>query len=85
MADVHEILDYLNEAITDNDLDRHLQLGHKVLQTDLSSEDARWTVTLERTSDSEQFDATCGRWAARIAAKYPPGPAPGRRRRSACS
>ncbi|MFD5538819.1 flavin-containing monooxygenase [Streptomyces sp. NPDC127079] len=60
IADAHEILDYLHETITENGLDRHLHLGHKVLRADFSSDMARWTVTLERTSDGEQFDVTCG-------------------------
>ncbi|MEU5340429.1 NAD(P)/FAD-dependent oxidoreductase [Streptomyces sp. NPDC020766] len=60
IADAHEILDYLREAITDDDLDRHLHLGHKVLSAGFSSDEARWTVTLERTSDGERFDVTCG-------------------------
>jgi Predicted flavoprotein involved in K+ transport len=60
IADAHEILDYLHEAIADDGLDRHLHLGHKVLSADFSSDEARWTVTLERTSDGEQFDVTCG-------------------------
>ncbi len=59
IADAHEILDYLHEAIAENDLDRHLHLGHKVLRANFSSDAARWTVTLERTSDGEQFDVTC--------------------------
>ncbi|HEX7825829.1 MAG TPA: NAD(P)/FAD-dependent oxidoreductase [Mycobacterium sp.] len=59
IADAHEILDYLNEAITENGLDQHLHLGHKVLRADFSSDRTRWTVTLERTSDGEQFDVTC--------------------------
>ncbi|MET7655028.1 MULTISPECIES: NAD(P)/FAD-dependent oxidoreductase [unclassified Streptomyces] len=60
IADAHEILDYLREAIAENGLDQHLHLGHKVLGADFSSDTARWTVTLERTRDGEQFDVTCG-------------------------
>ncbi|MFJ9714052.1 flavin-containing monooxygenase [Streptomyces sp. NPDC101234] len=60
IADAHEILDYLHEAVTENGLDQHLRLGHKVLRADFSSDEARWTVTLQRTSDGEQFDVTCG-------------------------
>ncbi|HEX7824832.1 MAG TPA: NAD(P)/FAD-dependent oxidoreductase, partial [Mycobacterium sp.] len=60
IADAHEILDYLNEAIDENDLAPHIRLGHKVLRADFSRERARWTVTLERASDGKQFDVTCG-------------------------
>ncbi|MGA6223150.1 flavin-containing monooxygenase [Streptomyces umbrinus] len=59
IADAHEILDYLHEAIAENGLDRHLHLGHRVVRADFSSDKARWTVTLERTSDGERFDVTC--------------------------
>lgn len=57
IADAHEILDYLHETIDENDLARHIHLGHKVLRADFSRARARWTVTLER--DGEQFDVTC--------------------------
>ncbi|NEB04167.1 NAD(P)/FAD-dependent oxidoreductase [Streptomyces sp. SID13726] len=60
IADAHEILDYLNEAIAENDLARHIHLGHKVLGADFSSAEARWTVSVERTSDGKRFDVTCG-------------------------
>lgn len=59
IADADEILDYLHEAVAENDLARRIHLGHKVLRADFASEDARWTVTLRRTSDGEQFDVTC--------------------------
>ncbi|WP_319456471.1 MULTISPECIES: NAD(P)/FAD-dependent oxidoreductase [unclassified Mycobacterium] len=60
IADAHEILDYLQETIDENDLARHIHVGHKVLRADFSREQARWTVTLERAGDGEQFNATCG-------------------------
>jgi monooxygenase len=60
IADAHEILDYLHETIEENDLARHIYLGHKVLRADFSRAQARWNVTLERASDGVQFDVTCG-------------------------
>jgi len=60
IADGHEILDYLHETIAENDLARYIHLGHRVLRADFSSDEARWTVTLERTSDGTQVDVTCG-------------------------
>src|SRR5205823_5337397 len=60
IANGDEILDYLHETVAENDLAGHMHLGHKVLRADFSSGAARWTVTLERTSDGEQFDVTCG-------------------------
>ena len=59
IADAHEILDYLHEAVAENDLARRIYLGHKVLRADFSSEDARWTVTLQQTHSGEHFDVTC--------------------------
>jgi monooxygenase len=59
LADAHEILDYLHAAIDENNLRRHIHLGHKVLRADFSRAQARWTVTLQRASDGKQFDVTC--------------------------
>ena len=59
IADAHEILDYLHEAIDENGLARHIHLGHKVLRANFSRAQARWTVTLQRVRDGEQFDVTC--------------------------
>ncbi|HUO38191.1 MAG TPA: NAD(P)/FAD-dependent oxidoreductase [Mycobacterium sp.] len=59
IADAHEILDYLHETIAENDLGRRIYLGHKVLRADWSSEDARWTVTLQRTHSGDRFELTC--------------------------
>jgi cation diffusion facilitator CzcD-associated flavoprotein CzcO len=60
IADADEILDYLQEAITEHDLWQRIQLGHKVVRIDFSSADAQWTVTLERVHDGKQFILTCG-------------------------
>lgn len=59
IADAHEIVHYLHEAIDENGLRQHFHLGHKVLRADFSREQAQWTVTLERASDGRQFDVTC--------------------------
>jgi monooxygenase len=59
LAGAHEILDYLHEAVDDDNMGRHIHLGHKVLRADVSREQARWTVSLERARDGKQFDVTC--------------------------
>jgi cation diffusion facilitator CzcD-associated flavoprotein CzcO len=59
LADGHEILDYLHEAIDENDLARCIHLGHKVLSADFSRARARWTVVLERARDGKQIEVTC--------------------------
>ena len=58
LADAHEIVEYLQETVDENDLARHLHLGHKVVSADFSAIDERWVVTLERVSDGAQFDVT---------------------------
>jgi monooxygenase len=59
IANADEILDYLQETIDENDLGRHIHVGHKVVQADFSSADSRWVVTLERTADGTRFDVSC--------------------------
>jgi len=60
LADAHEIVDYLKEAVDEYDLGRHLRLGHKVVAADFSTADQSWVVTLERTDDKTRFDVTAG-------------------------
>ena len=59
IANADEILDYLRETIDENDLGRHIHLGHKVVRADFSSAESRWIVTLERAIDGVQFDVSC--------------------------
>jgi monooxygenase len=42
------ILDYLHEAVAENDLEPHIRFGHRVTAARWSSGDARWTVTAQR-------------------------------------
>src|SRR4249919_3662723 len=49
IADAHEILSYLQEAIDEDHLGNRIHLGHKVIRADWSSEEARWTVTVQRS------------------------------------
>jgi monooxygenase len=58
IADAREILDYLREAIDENDLGPHIHLGHKVVRADFSPAGGRWFVTVGRASDGEVFDMT---------------------------
>jgi cation diffusion facilitator CzcD-associated flavoprotein CzcO len=57
IAGAHEILDYLHEVIDEDDLARRIYFQHKVVRADFDSEDAQWTVTLERAG--ERFEVTC--------------------------
>lgn len=58
IADAHEILDYLHEAVGENDLARHIHVAHKVVGADFSTSDSRWTVTIERVADGSVFEVT---------------------------
>lgn len=60
IADAHEILDYLDETIAENDLAPHIRFGHKVLEADWSSADAQWTVHVQRADTGETSRLTCG-------------------------
>src|SRR5947207_14590645 len=51
------ILDYLHEAVAENDLERHIRFGHHITSARWSSEDARWTVTARR-KDGETVELT---------------------------
>ncbi|NMO02759.1 NAD(P)/FAD-dependent oxidoreductase [Gordonia sp. TBRC 11910] len=58
LADAHEIIDYLQETIDENDLARHLLLGHKVVAADFSTAEQRWRVTLERVADGASVEVS---------------------------
>jgi monooxygenase len=60
IAGAHEILSYLQETVDENDLSAHIRFGHKLLGADWSSEDAQWTVRVERTGTGETIELTCG-------------------------
>lgn len=61
IADAPRILDYLEEAIADDDLDRRIRYHHKVIAASWSSEEARWTVDVERTDTGERLQIAA-RW-----------------------
>jgi cation diffusion facilitator CzcD-associated flavoprotein CzcO len=60
IADAHEIVDYLREAVDEYDLAPHIRFGCKLLRADWSSQDARWTAHVQRTATGETFELTCG-------------------------
>src|SRR3954447_10723273 len=60
IADGPAILDYIRETASENGIDRHIRLGHKVLGASWSSADARWTVDVERVGTGETIQVTCG-------------------------
>ena len=58
IADGADIRSYLQEAAAENGIDRHIRYHHKVVAADFSTEDARWTVTVERTDTGERSQLT---------------------------
>src|SRR4051794_40545919 len=60
IADGPAILDYIRETASENGIDRHIRLGHRVLGASWSSADARWTVDVERVGTGETIQVTCG-------------------------
>ncbi|MGP4049620.1 flavin-containing monooxygenase [Streptomyces sp. 2A115] len=48
IADGHLILDYLQETVQENDLARRMRFQHRVVGASWSTEEARWTLSVER-------------------------------------
>lgn len=53
-----QILDYIRRTAAKHGIDERIQLGHKVIAANWSSDDARWTVTVQRGDDTTTL--TCG-------------------------
>ena len=60
LADGPSILEYVEDTARELGVDRHVRLHHRVTSADWSSEDARWTVTAERTDIGASVELTCG-------------------------
>lgn len=58
IADGASILDYVRETARESGVDQKIRLGHKVVKASWSSDEARWTVTAERT-DGETVTISC--------------------------
>jgi monooxygenase len=61
LADGSEILGYLQETVTEDDLAPHLRLGWKAVAAEWSSEQGLWTVQLSRSASGEASSIQC-RW-----------------------
>ncbi|WP_369368516.1 flavin-containing monooxygenase [Streptomyces sp. CG4] len=59
IADGDKILAYLRETSAENGIDRHIRFHTKVLSATWSSQQARWTVVVERTDTGERSALTC--------------------------
>jgi len=60
LADGPAILDYVRQTARENDVERHIRFGHRVVRADWSSADARWTVEATRADDGETVTFTAG-------------------------
>ena len=58
IADAHLIREYLHETIEENDLARLIRYGHRVVRSDWSSADSKWTLTVEVTDPVTGSTAT---------------------------
>ncbi|BBZ09421.1 FAD-containing monooxygenase EthA [Mycolicibacterium doricum] len=57
IADGASIWNYLNEAATENGIDKHMRYGHKVVAANWSDEDNRWELTVEHDGEQIQLNA----------------------------
>ena len=53
IATAAAIMDYLNEAVDEQDIRRHIRLGHKVTASAWDSGEKRWTLTVENLETGE--------------------------------
>ena len=53
LADGPAIRRYVTETAQEAGIDRHIRFGHRVTKLEWSSDEARWTVTAERTDTGE--------------------------------
>jgi monooxygenase len=60
IADGPSILSYVRETASSYGIDRKIRFHHRVVRAEWSSEDARWTVEVERTDTGETLCLTCG-------------------------
>jgi cation diffusion facilitator CzcD-associated flavoprotein CzcO len=59
IADGSSILEYLRETAKEHGIDRRIRFGHRVKRASWSSEDAQWTVEVERGARKESVRFTC--------------------------
>ena len=60
IASADAIMSYLRETVAENGIGNAIRFGHKVIDADWSTEDARWLVQIERLETGERFTMSCG-------------------------
>ncbi|MGK2865530.1 MAG: flavin-containing monooxygenase [Mycobacterium sp.] len=58
IADGASIWNYINEAATENGIDKHIRTGHRVTSVDWSDADNRWTINVEHAGEQKQLTAS---------------------------
>ena len=58
IASGDEILGYMGEVISENDLDRHIRYGHSISSAHWSTEERRWTLEVTRTDTGRKVRFT---------------------------
>ncbi|HYP54884.1 MAG TPA: NAD(P)/FAD-dependent oxidoreductase [Solirubrobacterales bacterium] len=59
ITDGQSILDYIADTAREAGIDRRIRYGHRVVRAEWSSEEARWTVEVERGETGEALTFTC--------------------------
>ncbi|MGH2861879.1 MAG: flavin-containing monooxygenase [Solirubrobacteraceae bacterium] len=59
IADGAEVLAYIHEAAREHGIDAHIRTGRRVTGASWSSDEARWTVTIEAADTGEVTRLTC--------------------------
>jgi monooxygenase len=59
IADGPTILSYVRSTASQNGIDRKIRFHHRVVRAEWCSEDARWTVTAERSDTLETVQMSC--------------------------
>lgn len=59
IATADEILKYLDEALDENDIRRHIRYRHQIMTATWSSEDKLWTLEVDRLDTGETQRLTC--------------------------
>jgi cation diffusion facilitator CzcD-associated flavoprotein CzcO len=59
IASREDIIDYLEETVTENGIDRHLRFEHKLLHASWSSETAVWSLTVQIPDAANPTTFTC--------------------------
>jgi cation diffusion facilitator CzcD-associated flavoprotein CzcO len=60
IVDGSSILDYVRETAREHGIDQKIRFHHRVVAAEWSSDDARWTVEVERSDTGETVQLTCG-------------------------